>query len=145
VGIYREEENAVVDAGVVAGNHRESSIATTGEGGESMVATGCGEDDLRRAEAVLHELALVLLRVPVDEHTRDLHLRVLRLKRDIARWHSRMPDESARRTVINELARLQQEVAIWDRGAAGTQASSRSETSTWPRRRRRSSQGDGTT
>jgi hypothetical protein len=144
VGIYREEEDAVVDAGVIAGNHRESSIATTGEGGGSMVAAGC-EEDLRRAEAVLHELALVLLRVPVDEHTRDLHLRVLRLKRDIARWHSRMPDESARRTVLNELARLQQEVAIWDRGAGGKQASSRSEASTWPPRRRRNSQGDGTT
>nr|UXE44470.1 hypothetical protein Hi04_10k_c2441B_00018 [uncultured bacterium] len=77
-----------------------------------------GEDDVRRAETALHELALVLRRVPVGEHTRELHLGGLRVKRDVERWHTLMPAAQERRAVLEELERLKRTAMVLDRAAA---------------------------
>lgn len=102
------------------------------------------KEDLRRAEAILHELALVLLRVPVGEQSRELHLRALALKRDVTRWHLWMPDEAVRHAVLDELLRLQQEASVWDLGPAREPAR-RAHLARWSMRLRGLGQDDGTT
>ncbi len=139
MGIREERRTAVV-----AGDDRRfSATMTVAEGGPSVATPACSEEDLQRAEAVLYELALVLRRVPVDERTRELHLRALHLKRDVARWHSHMADDATRRAVLDELGRLQSEAAIWDRGSSRGPHGRRSA----PARpsRQGGSQNDGTT
>jgi hypothetical protein len=71
------------------------------------------QDDVGRAAEALHELALVLRHVPVAEHTRELHLRALRLKRDVERWRERVPDARERRSVLEELERLRGDAAVF--------------------------------
>jgi hypothetical protein len=140
MGIYEERRTALV-----AGDDRQFSatMKVAAEGGPSVATPACSEEDLQRAEAVLYELALVLRRVPVGERTRELHLRALHLKRDVARWHSHMADDATRRAVLDELGRLQSEAAIWDRGSSRGPRGRRSA----PARpsRQGGSQDDGTT
>ena len=69
--------------------------------------------DQDRAGALLAELAAALLRVPVDEQTRGLHLRALSLKRDMMRWHVERPDESIRRSVVGEILEMQDAARDW--------------------------------
>jgi len=109
-----------------------------------MVAERCAEDDLRCAEVALYELALVLRRVRVDEYTHELHVRVLRLKRDVARWPSEMPELAERSAVLDELRRMQREAAQWDKGAvSGVRRRDDEDDESAPRGS--GSRGDGTT
>jgi hypothetical protein len=63
--------------------------------------------DQHRAESLLSELATELRRVPVDEHTRSLHLRALALKRAVMHWAEQHPDESIRHAVVDEVLAMQ--------------------------------------
>jgi hypothetical protein len=69
-------------------------------------ALGPVDPDLRRAEALLHDLALELRRVPLEERTRRVHLRALALKTEVVRWRTAPPTEAARRAVLEELVAL---------------------------------------
>ncbi len=74
--------------------------------------------DQHRAERLLAELAIELRRVPVDEHTRTLHLRALALKRAVMRWPDDQPDESVRHAVVDEVRVMQKEALDWRRASA---------------------------
>jgi hypothetical protein len=76
------------------------------------------EQDVLHAELLLHELALELCQVPVDSHTRELHLRALQLKRDVAAWKSAPAPDAIRRAVVAELGELRGQATAW-RGAGG--------------------------
>jgi hypothetical protein len=69
-------------------------------------ALGPVDPDLHRAEALLHDLALELRRVPLEERTRRLHLRALALKTEVGTWRTTPIDEAARRAVLEELLAL---------------------------------------
>jgi hypothetical protein len=71
--------------------------------------------DQRRAERLLSELAKELLRVPVDEHTRVLHLRALALKRAVMGWPDAQPPQSIRHAVVREVLSMQDEALVWRR------------------------------
>ena len=90
-----------------------STVIDGGLGPQSNLAT-----DQHRAERLLTELAIELRRVPVDEHTRALHLRALALKRSVMRWPDDQPDESARHAVVDEVRVMQKEALDWRRASA---------------------------
>jgi len=115
------------------------------EEGERVGRAGSPEGDLQHAEAVLYELAVLLRRVPLDEQTRDLHLRALHLKRDVAKWHEQVADESSRRAVLNELVRLRREASLCDKGSGPRRIVTTGESELGPVRRRSGSHDDGTT
>ncbi len=64
-------------------------------------------DDQRRAETLLFELASALRFVPVEETTRDLHIRALELKRTVRDWMREPPAASAREATCDEILELQ--------------------------------------
>jgi hypothetical protein len=66
------------------------------------------EIDLKRAEALLHDLAAKLMRVPLGPRTREIHLRALGLKRQLTDWAKAQPEAGQLRDVIEELLALQQ-------------------------------------
>ena len=65
--------------------------------------------DQLHVQGLLADLAAELLRVPVEESTRTLHLRALALRRVVMRWPEDHPDEQNRRAVCNEVIALQEE------------------------------------
>ena len=69
--------------------------------------------DQERAETLLAELAGALMRVPVDEQTRTLHLRALSLKRDVMQWHEKRPEEPVRRSVVEEILSMHEAARDW--------------------------------
>jgi hypothetical protein len=69
--------------------------------------------DQARAETLLAELAGALMRVPVDERTRILHLRALSLKRVVMQWHVEQPEEPARRSVVAEIVSMHEAARDW--------------------------------
>jgi hypothetical protein len=73
-------------------------------------------DDRRRAEALLYELAAELRRLPVNEHTGDLHVRALAAKRTISSWKDEaLHDAHARQRTIDSIVALQDDVRRWRR------------------------------
>jgi len=58
------------------------------------------------AEQLLYELAAVLRAVPVEERTKDLHVRALELKRDVAAWRGRRPSDETCDAILDELEGL---------------------------------------
>ncbi|HEY6460039.1 MAG TPA: hypothetical protein VIY73_07800 [Polyangiaceae bacterium] len=73
------------------------------------------EADIACAEAALHELAVALRRVRLDECTRRLHVRALDLKRAVSGWRSSRPPPEDRREALDEIRQLLEEAAFWDR------------------------------
>lgn len=65
--------------------------------------------DKNKAEGLLFALASELRYVPVEERTRELHVRALELKRDVAEWLRRRPDASVRQALCREVQELQAE------------------------------------
>jgi hypothetical protein len=61
--------------------------------------------EVERAEALLHDIATMLLRLPMHGHVRDLHVRALRLKRRVSGWTAQVPDRTAHDT-MTELVEL---------------------------------------
>jgi hypothetical protein len=80
-----------------------------------------GRPDILRAESLLHEIALALLRVPLRGPTRDMHLRALRLKKRVSAWP---PDvaESTVQATIQELVALHR--CAFERGGTRADGSS---------------------
>ena len=70
-------------------------------------------DDVQRAEALLFDLAVLLRYVPLGDHTRELHLRALHLKREVRQWAVQPPAPSRLDDVFDELAELRTEAAAW--------------------------------
>jgi len=67
------------------------------------------EADTRRAEAFLHDIAVKLAHVPLGGPERELHLRALALKRDVARWRDERPDGATVQKTLEVLAYLDRE------------------------------------
>jgi hypothetical protein len=67
------------------------------------------DESTTHAENQLFALAMELRRVPVQSRTRELHLRALELKRDVARWRASRPGESERERVFAEIEALTRE------------------------------------
>jgi hypothetical protein len=65
--------------------------------------------DRRRAEELLFVIAAELRRIPMNERTKELHLRALRAKRDVTQWSRDPPAEPARLRSIEELVRIHAE------------------------------------
>jgi hypothetical protein len=64
--------------------------------------------EIERAEALLHDIATTLLRLPMHGHVRDLHVRALRLKHRVSSWTAQVPDRAAHDT-MRELVELHRE------------------------------------
>ncbi len=64
--------------------------------------------DIGHAEALLHDIASELLRLPVHGAARDLHLRALRLKGRLSAWTPQTP-EAAVQDMIQDLTALYRE------------------------------------
>jgi hypothetical protein len=75
--------------------------------------------DRQRAEALLHDLATKLVRVPLGPRTRGVHLRALALKRELGTWASAPPPEDRRRAIVEELIDLQRQAAECTRHPSG--------------------------
>ena len=86
-----------------------------GMGGECATL----EVDTERAEALLYDLASKLVRVPLGPRTREVHLRALTLKREVARWRDAPPAEAARRATLDELVALQHQAGESTRHPSG--------------------------
>jgi hypothetical protein len=86
----------------------------------SRVADPTFEVDLHTAEALLFELACRLRCVPLDEHTRAIHLAALASKHGVALWSSEPPPAEVRRTSIDELVHLHEEAKMWARVERGS-------------------------
>lgn len=69
------------------------------------------ESEAREAEALLHDLAIMLRRVAVRESTRRPHVRALELKAQVARWLAERPCFEQRARVFGELRELAQAAA----------------------------------
>jgi hypothetical protein len=67
-------------------------------------------EDRRQAETFLHEIATRLRSLPFEEHAGCLHLRALALKRAIAQWTDREPDDAERRAVLDEIRTLELDI-----------------------------------
>jgi hypothetical protein len=61
---------------------------------------------VEHAERQLYALASQLRNVPASGPTRELHLRALQLKRELARWRTQLPDPAVREAVFSELEEL---------------------------------------
>jgi hypothetical protein len=68
-------------------------------------------DDIANAEALLREIAHELVTLPLDEHARHLHLRVLSYKRLVTTWGSEPPDLAVLETTLTALRALHEEVS----------------------------------
>jgi hypothetical protein len=64
--------------------------------------------EIRRAEALLHDIAVELLRVPMQGCLGELHVRALRLKRQIATWTATDSDETVQ-TILEQTVALHRE------------------------------------
>jgi hypothetical protein len=64
--------------------------------------------EIDRAEALLHDIATILLRLPMHGHVRDLHVRALRLKQRVSSWTAQVPDRATHDT-MKELVELHRE------------------------------------
>ncbi len=75
-------------------------------------------EDVRQAETLLYDLAVMLRQVPLREHTRELHLRALQLKRDVGQWVVHPPARSVRQAAIEQLMELHGQAVAWLRRAS---------------------------
>jgi hypothetical protein len=64
--------------------------------------------EVARAEALLHDIATMLLRLPMHGHIRELHVRALRLKQRVSGWTAQVPEPAVHDTV-RELVELHRE------------------------------------
>jgi hypothetical protein len=65
--------------------------------------------DGKRAEVLLHDLAMELRLVPLAHPgLSQLHVRALALRRDVTHWPETLPAEAIRKAVIEELRALQE-------------------------------------
>lgn len=55
--------------------------------------------EIEHAEALLHDIASELLRLPMYAATRELHLRALRLKGRVSAWTPQVPDAAIQETI----------------------------------------------
>lgn len=78
-----------------------------GEGGTDL------ERDVDRAASLLHSLAVELIHVAVDPCTRELHIRALEFKRDVARWSEVDPGPEVRARTIDDLEALRRDAVFW--------------------------------
>jgi hypothetical protein len=69
-----------------------------------------------QAETLLHEVATELRGLPFEESTRSLHLRALALKRAIAGWADREPEDGELVAVCEEIGSLEREARRRARG-----------------------------
>jgi hypothetical protein len=69
---------------------------------EALVVSPTSE--IERAEALLHDIAIELLRVPMHGAARELHVRALRLKRQVATWTPQVADTTVQATLDQLLA-----------------------------------------
>ena len=70
--------------------------------------TATAPPEIERAEALLHDIATMLLRLPMHGHVPELHVRALRLKRRVSGWRAQVPDRAAHDT-MKELVELHRE------------------------------------
>jgi hypothetical protein len=63
---------------------------------------------MQRAEALLHDIAIELLRVPARGDARELHVRALRLKRQVDAWTPHI-SEATVQTTMEQLLVLHRE------------------------------------
>ena len=75
------------------------------------------DDETRRAEGILFDIAADLRRAPLAGSLR-LHLRALELKRMLVRWRDEPPDEASRAAVLRDLCALQRDLSALLRGSA---------------------------
>jgi hypothetical protein len=66
--------------------------------------------DVTTAEELLREIATDLMRVPIDERTRGLHLKALALKRVVMGWSGLVPPPENVSAMIETLDALRVEV-----------------------------------
>jgi hypothetical protein len=78
-------------------------IVKLGLAGETRLTS-----EVQRAEALLHDIAIELLRVPTQGSARELHVRALRLKRQVDTWTEHVPDATVDAT-IEQLLTLHRE------------------------------------
>jgi hypothetical protein len=70
--------------------------------------------EVERAEALLHDIAAMLLRLPMRGHVPQLHVRALRLKRRVSGWTGQVPEPTVQGTMseLVDLHREARDVAI---------------------------------
>jgi hypothetical protein len=66
--------------------------------------------DTERALAILHDIALELRFGRLTGQAAPLHLRALALKREVALWKERAPEDAERRLTLDELLALHERV-----------------------------------
>jgi hypothetical protein len=66
--------------------------------------------DVATAEELLREIATDLIRMPVDERARHMHLKALALKRVVMGWTRQSPPDENVRAMIDTLHALRIEV-----------------------------------
>ncbi|MGO8997642.1 MAG: hypothetical protein ACLQVI_30360 [Polyangiaceae bacterium] len=67
-------------------------------------------DGIERAESLLREIATELVRLPLDDRARPLHLRVLSLKGEVSSWSRTPPPPSNVEAVLDTLRLLRAHV-----------------------------------
>jgi hypothetical protein len=74
--------------------------------------------DVERAEALLHDIATMLLRLPMHGHVQELHVRALRLKQRVSGWTGQVSDPTAEET-MSELVDLHRQALSRSRSGRG--------------------------
>jgi hypothetical protein len=74
--------------------------------------------EVERAEALLHDIAALLLRRPVQGHVQELHVRALRLKQRVSGWTGLVPEPTVQDT-MRELVELHREALSPSRNGRG--------------------------
>jgi hypothetical protein len=64
--------------------------------------------EVERAESLLHDIAGMLLRLPMHGDVPELHVRALRLKRRVSNWTGQVPEPTVQGT-MRELVDLHRE------------------------------------
>jgi hypothetical protein len=69
------------------------------------------EQAVLAAKAQLHQLALELRRMPIDDEVIHLHLGALELKRDLLRWEREAPASADVQDALDKIERIRCQVA----------------------------------
>ena len=66
--------------------------------------------DVATAEALLRDIVLELVRLPLEERARQLHLTALALKQTVSGWSRQPPPDASREAMHDALEALRREV-----------------------------------